>query len=97
MLNALKRYRKYLGLSTYPGLEEQTPIVSKLKGKGAINSTRHIRRIVQDCFDAAYMRMQKDGFEDDAYDLKTATVHWLRHTGISEDVKRRMSDIQIEQ
>ena len=89
MLNALKRYRKYLGLSAYPFLEEQTPVVSKLKGKGSINSTRHIRRIVQDCFDAAYLRMQEHGLEDDAYDLRTATVHWLRHTGISEDVKLR--------
>jgi len=27
--------------------------------------------------------------EDDASDLKAATVHWLRYTGISEDVKFR--------
>jgi hypothetical protein len=29
------------------------------------------------------------GIENDAVDLRTATVHWLRHTGISEDVKFR--------
>ena len=33
--------------------------------------------------------MTDDGLEDDASDLKSATVHWLRHTGISEDVKTR--------
>ncbi len=33
--------------------------------------------------------MKDDGLEDDASDLKAATVHWLRHTGISEDVKFR--------
>ena len=33
--------------------------------------------------------MKKDGLEDDAADLKTATAHWLRHAGISEDVKFR--------
>ena len=33
--------------------------------------------------------MQADGLEADALDLKAATVHWLRHTGISEDVKIR--------
>ena len=33
--------------------------------------------------------MKSDGLEDDAADLKAATVHWLRHTGISEDVKFR--------
>ena len=35
------------------------------------------------------MRMKKDGFDQDAELLKAATVHWLRHTGISDDVKHR--------
>ena len=52
-------------------------------------STRQIRSIVQLCFDTAYSRMKKDGLEEDAIELQTATVHWLRHTGISEDVKFR--------
>jgi hypothetical protein len=33
--------------------------------------------------------MRRDGFVDDAERLADATVHWLRHTGISEDVKHR--------
>ncbi len=89
MLKALKRYRLHLGLAALPVPGEQTPLISKSLGKGAVTSTRHVRRIVQDCFDRAYKRMQSDGLEEDAADLKAATVHWLRHTGISEDVKFR--------
>lgn len=89
MLKALKRYRKYLGLPQLPLLGEQIPLISKSIGKGSIISTRHIRRIVQQCFDAAFTRMIDDGLKADAMELKTATVHWLRHTGISEDVKFR--------
>ena len=89
MLTALKRYRQSLGLSPLPALNEQRPILQKQKGHGPITSTRHIRRIVQDCFDAAFERMQADGMESDAQELRVATVHWLRHTGISEDVKMR--------
>jgi len=89
MLKALKRYRKHLGLPELPAYSEQVPLISKAIGKGSITSTRHIRRIVQQCFDAAYDRMKKDGLKADAIELKTATVHWLRHTGISEDVKFR--------
>jgi len=89
MLKALKRYRKSLGLSLLPSPDEQTPLISKVKGKGSVTGTRQIRRIVQGCFDASYQRMKDDGLEDDALDLKAATVHWLRHTGISEDVKFR--------
>jgi len=89
MLAALKRYRSHLRLSPLPAIGEPIPLVAKTRGKGPVTSTRHIRKIVQQCFDAAYQRMKADGLEDDAADLKTATVHWLRHTGISEDVKFR--------
>ena len=89
MLNALRRYRSYLDLPPLPSLGEQTPLVSKQRGQGAINSTRQIRTIVQQCFDRAYQRMADDNLREDADQLKAATVHWLRHTGISDDVKTR--------
>ena len=89
MLDALKRYRISLGLSPLPVLGETMPLIYKERGKGPITSTRHIRMIVQKCFDTTMARMQQDGFHEDAEQLKAATVHWLRHTGISEDVKIR--------
>ena len=36
--------------------------------------------------------MQQDGFAEEAQNLQSATVHWLRHTGISDDVKIRPRD-----
>ena len=33
--------------------------------------------------------MQNDQFLEESEQLKAATVHWLRHTGISDDVKHR--------
>lgn len=89
MLGALKRYRLLRGLPALPSPGETTPLLTKVRGVGAITSTRQIRSIVQDCFDKALQRMQQDGLADDAEQLKTATVHWLRHTGISDDVKTR--------
>ena len=89
MLDALRRYRKSMGLSPLPTLNDNTPLLKKTKGHGPITSTRQVRRIVQDCFDAAYEKMKEQGLEEDASDLRAATVHWLRHTGISEDVKIR--------
>ena len=58
--------------------------VVKSKGKGAITSTRHIRRIVQYCFDTAYERMKEDGLEEDAPDLKVATVQWYDTRGFQK-------------
>jgi site-specific recombinase XerD len=89
MLAALKKYRKSMKLSPLPSSADKTPLLTRYKGKGAITSTTYIRKIVQRCFDRAILRLQEDGFIEDADVLLEATVHWLRHTGISEDVKIR--------
>jgi site-specific recombinase XerD len=89
MLDALKRYRLSRGLPAFPSPGEANPLIHKTRGKGGITSTRQIRGIVQICFDLAKETMAKEGFQEDAERLATATVHWLRHTGISEDVKHR--------
>ena len=89
MLDALKRYRTHLGLSPLPYLGEQTPLIAKTHGHGPVTSTRQIRNLVQICFDQAHENLVSRGQESEAMELKVATVHWLRHTGISEDVKIR--------
>ena len=89
VLNAVQRYRRFLSLSPLPLPNESTPLVRKVRGQGPVTSSRWIRKLVQSCFDNAFERMCKDGLNEDAGDLKLATVHWLRHTGISEDVKIR--------
>jgi len=89
MLGAFKRYRSHRGLSPLPTPDDNSSLIPKQLGSGPMTSTRHLRSILQNCFDKAYESMKLDGLEEDAADLKTATVHWLRHTGISEDVKTR--------
>jgi site-specific recombinase XerD len=89
MLDALKRYRRARGLPELPSPGEYTPLVHKARGQGGISSTRQIRSIVQNCFDKAEYALRQDGHNEEADQLQSATVHWLRHTGISEDVKVR--------
>lgn len=89
MLAALKRYRSSLNLPPLPDASDNQPLLNKQRGKGPITSTRQVRSIVQQCFDHAILKMRADGFSEEAQQLEAATVHWLRHTGISEDVKRR--------
>lgn len=89
MLDALQRYRLFLKLTPLPSPSDMRPLLLKNKGTGAISSTRQIRSIIQNCFDRAITRMRDSGFTEDADQLQSATVHWLRHTGISDDVKIR--------
>jgi hypothetical protein len=89
MLKALKDYRESMNLSHLPSPRDNTPLIPKTLGIGPITSTNHLRKIVQSCFDSAIDRLKQDKLNDDADTLLEATVHWLRHTGISDDVKRR--------
>jgi len=89
MLKALKKWRKHLGLSPLPSPADDSPLLPKTKGIGPIKSGNYIRKIVQYCFDQAIEQLNKDKMAEEAETLIEATVHWLRHTGISDDVKTR--------
>ncbi len=90
MLKALKHYRReYLNLPPYPQFEEDTPLIGHITNPAkSMIDERVIRRLVQACFDEAAEELNKTNPEE-AQNLYSATVHWLRHTGISDDVKLR--------
>ena len=89
MLNALKRWRKYLGLTPLPSPSEKLPLITKYRNNLPVKSIRYLRSLVQHSFDLAVEQLKNDNQQDEAEQLMAATVHWLRHTGISDDVKHR--------
>ena len=89
VLDAFKQYREHLGYTSLPSPDDQQPLISKERGKGGMESIRVIRQLVQMCFDAAVEQLQAKNEHEEAEMLCSATVHWLRHTGISDDVKHR--------
>jgi len=89
MLACLVRYRKSLGLTALPSPSDNTPLIPKIRGTGPMSDTAPIRRLVQVCFDMAAGELRRTNQAEEADNLAAATVHWLRHTGISEDVKTR--------
>jgi integrase len=82
----LARYRQSRNLHPYPSYNEDEPLITRVRGTGQVTSDRNIRIIIQNCFDRTKRRLMEDGFDQDAHTLHEATVHWLRHTGISEDL-----------
>lgn len=59
-------------------------LVSKAKGH---SDSTYLRKIIQTCFNQAIEHLQRDGHTEEADLLNEATVHWLCHTEISDDVK----------
>ncbi len=89
LLAALKRWRKYQGLSVFPTPADNAPLFPLHRGKGSLGNTTHVRNIVQGCFDRAVENLAEQGCKEEAEAMMDVTVHWLRHTGISDDVKIR--------
>lgn len=89
MLKSLTRWRLFLGLSALPSVADNSPLIPRLRGHGPMSDTAPIRRIVQNCFDLAIASLRAKNLGEEADAMEAATVHWLRHTGISEDVKIR--------
>jgi site-specific recombinase XerD len=89
VIDALKRWRVFLSLPELPSPGENQYLIPKIKGYGPITDTITIRRLIQKCFDLAAQKLRLDNKLEEAHHLEAATVHWLRHTSISEDVKTR--------
>ena len=91
MLDALKRFRLSMGISELPPPDDHVSLIPKRKGYGGI-AQRQIREMVSVSFNQAIEQMMIDGRMNEAKTLESATVHWLRHTAISEDVTQRPSE-----
>ncbi|HHM4860551.1 TPA: tyrosine-type recombinase/integrase [Pseudomonas aeruginosa] len=93
----LTRYRRHLGLTPLPSPHESHPLLVTLKGRGGL-SDRHLRLLLQQVFDRSLMKMTAEGRSEDEIDnLRSASLHWLRHTSATFDAPfRDMKDLQAD-
>ncbi len=88
MLLALSRWRQYLGLLDLPAIDENFPLIPKLRGCGNITDVKSIYLIVDECFSAAAEKLKEMNQFTEAENLRHASSHWLRHTGISDSINK---------
>jgi integrase len=93
----MARYRTFLKLTPAPYPNDSAPLLQSLKGRAGL-SEGHIRSLVQEVFDYALERMRAEGFpDDDIKNLRSASLHWLRHTSATADAKvRDHKDLQAD-
>ncbi len=102
--HALIRYRQHLGLpGELPGGNEQTPLlVRKVASKHGRDAGIKFANIgekqlwtdIQFLQEQAAGRLQEDGFEVEARNVRDGHPHMYRHTGISFDVNLHQRPIQ---
>lgn len=93
----MARYRRFLNLTSTPSPDDSAPLLHSIKGRAGL-SEGHIRSLVQEVFDYALERMRAEGFpDDDIKNLRSASLHWLRHTSATADAKLRdHKDLQAD-
>ncbi|MFM2668617.1 site-specific integrase [Vibrio mediterranei] len=107
LIQALERYRTFLGLTLFPSPDENIPLFVRHKAASHGREARivdanlgsdRIAEIVKSTFNAAADALVEDGYSIDADDLRTHTTHSLRHTGIQIDISsgRKLSDIMLD-
>lgn len=108
LFKALVTYRQYLGLTDHPSPRETHPLFIRHKAAGrgrdsgilsANLGIRHLRDEVQNIINLAADKAESEGFDDDAADMRTLTVHNIRHTGITHDINlnhRPLSHVQAD-
>ncbi|AEY01814.1 integrase family protein [Oceanimonas sp. GK1] len=108
LLDALKRYRAYLELSPLPAPGEATPLfvrhraAGRGRDRGLLNANlgiRQLRELLNELLAAAADAAMTDGFDQDAAEMRTLTVHGIRHTGITHDINyngRPLSHVQAD-
>lgn len=92
MVNALMRWRKYLGLSPLPTINENIPAIPSVNksyvpiiNKPGIKP-RRINQILKEFFSMAAEDLYRQGHEDKAEKIKLASAHWLRHTSVTQKI-----------
>lgn len=84
-------------MSLLPSPHETHPLLVALKGRGGL-SDRHVRLLLQAIFDRALFKMTVEGRGEDEIDnLRSTSLHWLRHTSATFDAPfRDMKDLQAD-
>ncbi|MEI8599708.1 site-specific integrase [Shewanella sp. PP-Sp27a-2] len=108
LLDALVKYRQFLGLADYPAPNENHPLFVRHKAAGRgrdvgiLNANlgiRHVRDEIQSIINLAAESIEADGFAQDGAQMRKLTAHNIRHTGITHDIninRRPLSHVQAD-
>lgn len=81
MLDALIRYRRFLGLDDLPSEEDTSPVLRSIKGKKGLSDSM-VYRLVKKVVTGAANSIEQEA-PVSAKKLRKASTHWFRHTSVT--------------
>lgn len=104
VIDALARYRRYLGLSEFPHPDETHPLFVRHKAgthgreigvRDANLGTHQITDLVTKVFEETAQSLESVEEFEEARDIRQLTFHTLRHTGISNDLEAKRNPNEV--
>jgi site-specific recombinase XerD len=94
LLDSLVRYRKYLGLSPLPVINDEIPLLLNKNGNKGVTA-RQLSRLLNSFFSQVAEKIE-DKHPHSAENIRQATAHWIRHTALSH-AAQRTKDLRLVQ
>ncbi len=94
LLDSLVRYRKYLGLSPLPFIDDETPLLLNKNGSKGVTA-RQLSRLLNSFFSNVAEKIEGK-HPHSAENIRHATAHWIRHTALSH-ATQRTKDLRLVQ
>lgn len=94
MVQALMRYRKFLGLTAVPKRTDITPILVSLKDRSPITARRLNQILKRIFFAAAELLPPESDYKKEK--LRAASAHWGRHTGITAKIDSGINERYVQ-
>ncbi|BBF85384.1 integrase [Aquitalea magnusonii] len=97
LLDALQRYRRFLGLTALPSPGETTPLVCSVYGVLSPISAASLHKIIKAIMKAAADDARATMRPQVAANLEYATTHWLRHSAASHQLEAGLPLLTVSQ
>lgn len=97
LLEALQRYRRFLGLTPLPSPGETTPLVCSVYGELKAVSAASLHKIIKSIMKAAADDARTVLRPQVAANLEYATTHWLRHSAASHQLEAGLPLLTVSQ
>lgn len=95
MLEALIRYRLFLGLTAVPTPNDDSPLLRNIRHPGESITARRLNQILKEIFGRAADKLPKERIHI-AEKLRKASAHWGRHTSITNQVQSGMDYLHVQ-
>lgn len=97
LIEAMMRYRKFIGLTPLPDILEEYPLIIRIRGKETIPLTNNMLHRIFKKIIASAVGYIEHRDPSAAHSMKKASAHWLRHSSATLQVEAGIDVVTVKE